>query len=126
MNCHFHPDRQAVYSGGYSRCIECAGQLDRDIIDAWIMNLDLGLSLEIVRKILTVLFGTSDYRFSAFNRLYDRFDRGKWLSVQEGYQIPQMEYIQNAFLKFIKGEGACLMPRRGSRNLQGFKLTTLS
>jgi hypothetical protein len=88
-----------VLISGYSYCRRCSAKRDRGEIERW--------AIEVVRSgngnlanLLKELFGTSDYTFSAFRNLYDRWPRGRW-DEKRGFQIEQKSYFQNCLKDFL-------------------------
>ena len=101
--CSFCGDQNVVLISGYSYCPKCLGPKERREIDAWasqvcIMNGNL-------KRLLVEMFRTNDYRFSAFENLYDRWPRGGW-SEKSGFQIDQKTYLQSCLRSFIKQRGS--------------------
>jgi hypothetical protein len=103
--CNRHPDRDAILVAGYNHCPECSREMEREIIIRWAQHSKPELTRTHTLKILTAMFGASDFGFSTFPALYQMFPRAtkKPKKNDFGFILSQAEYLQKAFLSFIKG-----------------------
>lgn len=105
MRCDFHPDKEATLICGYYYCSECARARERLNIHNTIGDTYPSLPLDKIKEICAEMFGTDDYGFSLFSRLYKILDRGKIINFgpNRGYYVmPQPLYLVNTFSKYIE------------------------
>ncbi len=96
-----HNEREIVFIGGYNLCANCLIIHDQRTIEDWILSLGLKIPLLKVQQHLLDMFGGGTYSFGDFPKLYSRYNRGP-MDDDGWYEIPQKEYVQNAFSDHVK------------------------
>jgi len=97
--CDFCSSPDVVLIAGYRYCAPCSWKLDRVLIHNTLINAFPHLTLHNIELLCTEMFGTKDYRYAEFPRLYKILERGEW--KKDHFEIPQDEYLINVTRKFI-------------------------
>ena len=92
-----------MFMGGYLLCASCLAIHDQKVIEEWIFDIGLKITLPEVRQCLSKMFSATQYTFADFPKLYSRFDRGP-VDNDGWFAVPQKQYIQEAFVKYHRGE----------------------
>lgn len=96
--CSKHPDRKAILISGRKYCEECSRSLEREQITEWAHHAKPELTREKTLRLLNELFGTPDWGFSTFPKLYSIIPRE---IKKDEFVLSQQSYIQKVFLKYI-------------------------
>jgi len=104
MKCDFC-DEEAVLTSGYHYCQKHARGQDRIAIHNMIVDTFPSITMTRIHQLCSEMFGTEDYGFSTFPRLYAIIDRGPILKFgprMGWYAKPQAQYLMDAFSKFLE------------------------
>ncbi len=100
--CSFCDNENVVLISGYNYCISCSRRLDRSAIHTVISKFYSPLTMDNIKELCTEMFGTKDYCFSMFPKLYTILDRGQWIFSKHRYKITTTEYLIKVFKEFVK------------------------
>lgn len=106
FHCRRHPDSPAVLIAGYNHCEVCSREMEREVLVKWCQHVKPEFTRKHIMGVLGEMFGVSDFGFSTFSALYSAFPRAtkKPKKNDFGFVLSQATYLQDAFLKFIKGD----------------------
>jgi hypothetical protein len=110
--CRRHLESPAVLIAGYNHCEICSRDMEREILVKWCQHVKPEFTRGHILKVLGEMFGTVDFGFSTFPALYPMFPRAikKPKKNDFGFILSQTEYLQRAFLTFIKGGNSAIDP----------------
>jgi len=100
--CDIHPDRPAVLISGKNLCVECTRKEDAKTIITWAIENHRDLHIEKIVQICRGLFDFKEICFANFRNLYSILPRGVWCDQSRTFAIPQKEYFQSVFDKYLK------------------------
>ena len=90
--CSFCENQDVIIKSGYNYCKTCAVIPEQAVIEEWAQHAYPSLTLNAVRALLTDMFGTKAYSFTAFRNLHASYPRGDW-NAENGYEISQRDYL---------------------------------
>ena len=100
--CSFCGDKNVVLISGYNYCIPCSRKLDRTSIHNVLSKFFSSLTMEVIKELCTEMFGSGDYCFSMFPKLYPTLSPGKWIEAERRHEIGINDYLIKVFLKFLQ------------------------
>lgn len=100
--CTFCESTNVVLSSGYNYCQKCAGRLDRTQIISDIAQHFASLTTQRIDQFCREMFGTDDYRYAAFKRLYPLNPRGEWIESERRFVKSHSDYLIETFSIFLK------------------------
>lgn len=103
--CRRHPDSPAILIAGYNHCEVCSREMEREVLIKWCQHVKPEFTRKHILDTLEAMFATRDFGFSTLPVRYPRFKRAmkKPKKNDFGFVLSQAEYLQKAFLTFIKG-----------------------
>jgi len=99
--CSFCGDENVILIAGYDYCIPCSRKLDRASIHTVLSRVYRSLTMDNIKELCTEMFGSKDYCFSMFPKLYVILDRGGWIESERRFKIPINEYLITVFREYI-------------------------
>jgi hypothetical protein len=86
--------------------------MEREVLVKWCQHVKPEFTRKHIVEVLGKMFGVVDYGFSTFSALYPMFPRAtrKPKKNDFGFVLSQAEYLQKAFLTFIKGKSHVVDP----------------
>jgi len=100
--CHCCGSGDVVLISGYEHCASSSRRIDRSAINTIISKFYNGIQMEQIKDLCTEMFGTKDYGWSTFPKVYGILDRGAWIESQHRFEIPSNEYLIKVFHEFIR------------------------
>ena len=116
--CNFCGSEDVVLIAGYRYCAICSHKLDRVFIHNAITNAFPPITLNRIQQLCTEMFGTNDYCYAEFSKLYKFLDRGGWDEKTQRFDVPCNIYVVKVFDLFLQQSHPQLFNRiKDERNI---------
>ena len=97
--CVNHPEEPAILISGRSYCAACTKRIEGQVLVRWMGNR-FHITPDEADKRLTALFGTEEYSFMEFSRLY-RLLPHEWIEKEKRFRVSQYDYLFQCYDEFM-------------------------